>query len=108
MTPRRSARSWSAYTAQFYEKLHQQMAPWATGGAVGSFLNIGDTGPERIRSAFTPSDFSRLAAVKAAYDPTNLFRINHNIVPEGTDSEHSGGSIPTTARDASSAEITRQ
>ena len=40
-----------------------------------------DEGPERIRAAYPGTTFDRLAAVKAEYDPTNLFRLNQNIPP---------------------------
>ena len=29
------------------------------------------------------ADYERLSAIKAAHDPRNLFRINHNIPPSG-------------------------
>jgi FAD/FMN-containing dehydrogenase len=51
-------------------------------GDGGVYLNfIGDEGDDRIRSAFG-SNYPRLAAIKAEYDPHNLFRLNHNIRPE--------------------------
>jgi FAD/FMN-containing dehydrogenase len=40
-----------------------------------------DEGPERIRQAYPGGAFDRLTRVKAAYDPTNLFRLNQNIPP---------------------------
>jgi FAD/FMN-containing dehydrogenase len=40
-----------------------------------------DESPERVRSAYGPAKFDRLAQLKARYDPTNLFRNNHNIPP---------------------------
>jgi len=30
---------------------------------------------------YGPERYARLAAVKKAYDPTNMFRINHNVAP---------------------------
>jgi len=49
------------------------------GGAYVNFL--GDEGPERIRAAYPGPTWDRLAAIKARYDPTNLFRLNQNITP---------------------------
>jgi len=48
-------------------------------GAYVGFL--GDEGEERIRAAYPGATWDRLAAVKATYDPTNLFRLNHNVPP---------------------------
>ncbi|HET9658723.1 MAG TPA: LLM class flavin-dependent oxidoreductase [Thermomicrobiales bacterium] len=38
-----------------------------------------DTRPERLLEAFPEPAFSRLQALKATYDPTNLFRDNFNV-----------------------------
>jgi FAD/FMN-containing dehydrogenase len=48
-------------------------------GAYAGFL--GDEGEERIRAAYPGSTWERLAAIKARYDPDNLFRLNQNIPP---------------------------
>jgi FAD/FMN-containing dehydrogenase len=48
----------------------------------GAYVNfISDEGEDRIRAAYPGSTWDRLAAVKARYDPTNLFRLNQNIAP---------------------------
>jgi FAD/FMN-containing dehydrogenase len=41
---------------------------------------LGGEEPDRLRSAYG-SKYPQLAALKAKYDPTNLFRMNHNITP---------------------------
>ena len=48
-------------------------------GAYVSFL--GDEGESRVRAAYPESTWDRLASVKARYDPSNLFRQNHNVAP---------------------------
>ena len=53
-------------------------APWTSGGVYLNF--VGDEGEERVRAAFGVA-YDRLAAVKAEYDPDNLFRGNQNIRP---------------------------
>ena len=50
------------------------------------YLNfIGDSGAEAVSAAriYGPAKLARLAEVKRRYDPQNLLRVNHNIVPSG-------------------------
>jgi hypothetical protein len=62
---------------------------WVTGlasalrqGDPGVYVNfLGDEGEGRVREAYPGSTWDRLAAIKARYDPTNLFRLNQNIPP---------------------------
>jgi FAD/FMN-containing dehydrogenase len=50
----------------------------------GAYVNfLLDEGEERIRAAYPGGTWDRLAAIKARYDPTNLFRLNQNIPPAG-------------------------
>jgi FAD/FMN-containing dehydrogenase len=42
---------------------------------------LGEEGDARVRDAYPGPAWDRLGAVKARYDPTNLFRVNHNIPP---------------------------
>lgn len=48
-------------------------------GAYVGFL--GDEGETRVRGAYPGATWDRLTKIKAAYDPTNLFRLNQNIPP---------------------------
>ena len=49
----------------------------------GAYVNfLGDEGEERIRAAYPGGTWDRLRAIKAQYDPTNLFRLNQNIPPK--------------------------
>jgi hypothetical protein len=34
-----------------------------------------------VRAAYGDEKFARLAALKAKFDPTNLFRMNQNVTP---------------------------
>ncbi|WP_423462526.1 LLM class flavin-dependent oxidoreductase [Promicromonospora sp. MS192] len=48
----------------------------------GSYLSFDtDSRPERLLEAFPEPTFSRLRTVKAAYDPSNVFRTNFPIPP---------------------------
>lgn len=68
-------------------------AAWATGfaaalrqGAPGAYVNfLGDEGASRVREAYPGATWDRLTAIKARYDPTNLFRLNQNIPPATDD-----------------------
>lgn len=53
-------------------------APYAAAGAYVNFLTQDEQ--DRVQSAYGPN-FERLAAVKARYDPDNMFRVNQNIAP---------------------------
>ena len=51
-------------------------------GDAGAYVNfLGDEGGARVRDAYPGPTWDRLAAIKGRYDPTNLFRLNQNILP---------------------------
>jgi FAD/FMN-containing dehydrogenase len=54
------------------------MKPWTTGRA---YLNFIGEEPGRVEVAYGPEKYARLQALKAKWDPTNLFRHNQNIPP---------------------------
>jgi FAD/FMN-containing dehydrogenase len=48
----------------------------------GAYVNfVGEEGEERVRAAYPGATWDRLRAIKRRYDPTNLFRLNQNILP---------------------------
>ena len=50
--------------------------------ASGIYVNdLADEGQSGIRRAYGPDKLARLAALKARYDPENIFHLNHNIHP---------------------------
>jgi FAD/FMN-containing dehydrogenase len=55
------------------------LAPWAAGHVSLNFVSDADGG--RVRAAFGDTKYRRLAALKRAFDPDNLFRSNQNILP---------------------------
>ena len=60
------------------------MQPYASDAVYVNYLNEeADEGSERIKAAYGPEKFARLAVLKAKYDPGNLFRMNQNVRPAG-------------------------
>jgi FAD/FMN-containing dehydrogenase len=58
------------------------LAPWAAERLVINFLSPDEgTSPAQMRSIYGEEIYERLTTVKAAYDPTNMFRLNHNVAP---------------------------
>jgi FAD/FMN-containing dehydrogenase len=55
------------------------VARFSSGGVYLNF--IGDEGQDRVRAAFGDEKYARLQAIKAEYDPDNVFRGNQNIKP---------------------------
>ena len=68
----------SAQNVQWTDEYWQAMQPFASGGVYGNYL--GEEGPERVKAAYG-RNYDRLVALKSAYDPMNLFRVNQNIPP---------------------------
>ncbi len=54
---------------------------WDTGAKLPNYLGSGNTQPHQVRAAYSDADYEKLTAIKATYDPRNLFRVNHNIPP---------------------------
>jgi FAD/FMN-containing dehydrogenase len=54
--------------------------PYSAGGVYLNFIM--DEGSDRVQAAYG-ENYARLAEIKAAYDPTNLFHNNQNIKPTG-------------------------
>jgi hypothetical protein len=83
-------------------ELHQAMRPHLSNA---SYLNyVGDEGEEPVAS-FYGRNYERLVALKRKYDPTNLFRLNQNIVPypKSTPTVSSGAQPQRSMLDARAA-----
>jgi len=64
----------SRWARDYWRALH----PHSAGGAYINFMM--EEGEERIRGTYG-ANYPRLQAIKAKYDPENLFCVNQNIVP---------------------------
>jgi FAD/FMN-containing dehydrogenase len=62
------------WAKEYWDALH----PHSAGGAYVNFMM--DEGENRVKDSYR-ENYDRLAAVKAKFDPTNLFRVNQNIQP---------------------------
>jgi FAD/FMN-containing dehydrogenase len=54
------------------------LEPFSTGMYVNAMSDEGAVGVAR---AYPPAKLARLRALKAAYDPENVFHLNQNITP---------------------------
>jgi hypothetical protein len=66
-----------AAAIEWSSALADALSPFSDGVYVN---NLNETESSRVREAYGPH-FDRLAAIKAKYDPDNVFRVNHNIAP---------------------------
>jgi hypothetical protein len=74
-------RAWDRETREAVElnarRLVTALFPWSAGRSSLNFTER-PVDPQRL---FTPDTYSRLRAVKAKYDPDDIFRANHSIPP---------------------------
>ena len=64
-----------AWVREFYAR----MQPFSSGGFYPNYE--GDATTDRLASAFGQAAYARLGAIKARYDPDNVFCMNQNVVP---------------------------
>jgi FAD/FMN-containing dehydrogenase len=57
----------------------EAMQPYSAETVYVNYLS--DEGEERVRAAYGPEHYARLAELKRIYDPDNVFRSNQNIRP---------------------------
>jgi hypothetical protein len=62
------------WARNYFDDLH----PYSAGGAYVNFMM--EEGEDRVRATYR-DNYSRLAAIKARYDPANFFKVNQNIKP---------------------------
>jgi hypothetical protein len=64
----------TTWAKDYFDALH----PFGAGGAYVNFMM--EEGEDRVRASYG-ENYSRLAGIKAKYDPENFFRVNQNIRP---------------------------
>jgi FAD/FMN-containing dehydrogenase len=64
-------------TARAYSRA---LEPWKIGGGYLNYAN--ESSADGLETEFGAERFGRLRAVKRQYDPSNVFRFNHNIPPD--------------------------
>ena len=62
-------------------ELIERLAPWLSPTKHPSYLSPADATSGRTSQAYDPGVYERLQDIKAAYDPDNSLRVNHNITP---------------------------
>jgi len=65
-----------AWGRQFWDAMERH----STGGLYLNFAGLGEEKEALVKAGYG-ANYERLAALKAQYDPTNLFRMNLNITP---------------------------
>jgi hypothetical protein len=66
----------------------EKIRPFSTGGNYVNF-QLAEDDVTRTAGAYR-DNYERLRAIKARYDPSNLFRVNRNIHPPGQAPDHTG------------------
>lgn len=93
--PNRSAQFWlniygfwtdpddDRHHREFVRSLAADMEQFAAGGRYVNFQgdDPGASPIDAARDAYGPAKLRRLAEIKARWDPSNVFRLNHNITP---------------------------
>jgi FAD/FMN-containing dehydrogenase len=75
--------SGTALAGAAQQRFIDDLAPWSAGGALVNFLTGSHVTLEDVCTAYDPADWVRLRALKTTWDPSNLFRFNQNIPPNG-------------------------
>lgn len=68
-----------AQHVQWARDCGEAITPWASGALYMNALSEGE-GAQAVRESYG-TNYARLAALKAQFDPNNLFRMNQNILP---------------------------
>ena len=60
-----------------------ELEDYSNGAVYLNFPGQGEEGETQLRASYGSDNYNRLVEIKTKYDPTNLFRMNQNIKPNG-------------------------
>jgi FAD/FMN-containing dehydrogenase len=66
---------------QWVRDLWSELRPHAVGSGDGYVNASADFRDDQVRGSYGPATYERLAMIKAAYDPDNVFHLNANVIP---------------------------
>ncbi len=66
---------------EWVRDLWSGLRPLAVGSGDGYVNASADFAGEQVRGSYGPATYERLAMIKAAYDPDNMFHLNANVIP---------------------------
>jgi FAD/FMN-containing dehydrogenase len=64
------------------DRIFAALEPWQLEQGTLNYLSGRDAAARRVDTAFGDEVYGRLAKIKRAVDPGNMFRVNHNIDPD--------------------------
>ena len=71
-----------ALDESYRDWIRQAMAIVEPDAVTGRYVNeIAESGPDESRAIYGDAKLARLTALKRAWDPDNVFQLNHNIAP---------------------------
>lgn len=70
-----------AASAAYMAKIRAELQPYLRGSAYLNFMSGGEA-VHRAQDAYLPASYQRLLALKAQYDPANLFRFGYQLTEE--------------------------
>ena len=70
----------SVANTRWVRDTHAAISPYSNGSGYVNFM--ADEDQDHVRAAYSRTAYARLVALKRAYDPHNLFRLNQNIAPD--------------------------
>jgi FAD/FMN-containing dehydrogenase len=77
----------TAANIEWGRRYSEALAPYAEEGGYVNFMSGDDQ--VRVRANYR-RNYDRLAEIKRRYDPDNLFRMNQNVAPPGSEASGRG------------------